>query len=197
MNRNVGSIWVTGCGHRVGHRPTLDGNMIFSLETKQQRTGSHLQVQEDLLQQAAAAFLCNGVQNPIHAGLGQRHALFRFTSQVLPFQTDDGFSVRKQARLNEATENTSLLPFHSGVALCPHGHLLKGLAVVDDGDHILDVAVRVLPVPEVLLFIRLGLLFVSGNTQPPAEPLVRGGLRGVPDFTRKSHLMKTSGFVNI
>ena len=91
----------TGVRHRDGKSPltvrevkssvswvrvpegTQDGSPVFSLETKRKRSGSHLQVQEDL-QQAATAFLRNGVQNPIHAWLAQRHACFRVTFQVLP-----------------------------------------------------------------------------------------------------------------
>lgn len=38
--------------------------------------------------------------------------------------------------------------------------ILKSLAVVDDGDHVLHVAVWVLPVPQVLLFVQLGLVSV-------------------------------------
>lgn len=47
--------------------------------------GAHLQVQEDFLQQAAAALFGNRVQNPIHAWLAQRNAFFRLVLQILPF----------------------------------------------------------------------------------------------------------------
>ena len=65
-------------------------------------------------------------------------------------------------------------------AECPHmpvfvlnSHLLEGLAVVDDGDHVLDIAVRVLPVSQVLLLIQLSFVFVSEDAQPAANT-VRG-----------------------
>lgn len=48
----------------------------------------------------------------------------------------------------------------------PNDHLLEGLAVVDDGDHVLDIAVRVLPVSQVLLFIQLSFFFVSEEHNP-------------------------------
>lgn len=38
-------------------------------------------------------------------------------------------------------------------ALGPRGHLLEGLAVVDDGDHVLHIAGGVLPVSQVLLLV--------------------------------------------
>lgn len=51
--------------------------------------GAHLQVQEDLLQQAAAALVRDGVQHAVHAGLAQGHVLLPTAFQVFPFQTDD------------------------------------------------------------------------------------------------------------
>lgn len=51
----------------------------------------------------------------------------------------------------------------------PNSHLLEGLAVVDDGDHVLDIAVRVLPVPQVLLLVQLSFVFVSEDAQPTAH----------------------------
>lgn len=71
------------------------------------------------------------------------------------------------------------LPFCSSVPGHPvrRGHLLKGLAVVDDGNHVLDVAVRALPVPQVLFLVRLSFLLVSENTQPSAN-YQEGGARG-------------------
>lgn len=41
---------------------------------------------------------------------------------------------------------------------------LEGLAVVDDGHHVLHVAVRLLAVPQVLLLVQLRLLLVPGDT---------------------------------
>jgi hypothetical protein len=45
----------------------------------------------------------------------------------------------------------------------PHPHSLKGLAVIDDGDHVLHVAVWVLPIPQMLFFVQLGFIFVSAT----------------------------------
>lgn len=64
-------------------------------------------------------------------------------------------------------------PSHS----VPH-HVLEGLAVVDDGDHVLHVTVGVLPVSQVLFFVKLGFLFVSEITQRnPKLPPVTGDIR--------------------
>lgn len=46
---------------------------------------------------------------------------------------------------------------------CSTRHLLEGLAIIDDGNHILDIAVWVLPILQVLLLIQLGFILVSGN----------------------------------
>lgn len=51
------------------------------------------------------------------------------------------------------------------VPLCPTRHILEGLAVVDDGNHVLHITVWVLPVSQVLFFVKLGFLFVSESTQ--------------------------------
>lgn len=72
------------------------------------------------------------------------------------------------------------------MAECPHpiflsllsstfrkDHSLEGLAVVDDGDHVLHVAVRVLPVLQVLFLIQLSFLFVSADTQPTSRAALR------------------------
>jgi hypothetical protein len=50
------------------------------------------------------------------------------------------------------------------VPLCLTQHLLEGLAVIDDGNHVLHITVWVLPVSQVLFFVKLGFIFVSEIT---------------------------------
>lgn len=57
--------------------------------------------------------------------------------------------------------------------LCSTHHLLEGLAVVDDGNHVLHVTVWVLPVSQVFFFVKLGFIFVSEITlgNPKLSPV--------------------------
>lgn len=60
---------------------------------------------------------------------------------------------------------------------------LEGLAVVDDGHHVLHIAVRVLPVPQMLVPVQLRLLLVPaepGGQHGPARPAPRPADRSTP-----------------
>lgn len=93
--------------------------------------------------------------------------------QILSFQTDYGFSARRQRRrqrAGEAAERPAPQPQPSAPAPRPQGpRSPEGPAVVDERDHVLHVAVRVLPLPQVLLLVQLRLLFVPGGHTATSE----------------------------
>lgn len=59
-------------------------------------------------------------------------------------------------------------------------HSLECLTVVDDCDHVLHVAVRVLPIPQVLLLVQLSLFPISEDTQSQVSRTLGTMLTHIP-----------------
>lgn len=76
---------------------------------------------------------------------------------VFPFQTIFRLPEGKNANTSRGSKKTREPPTHA-VNRNRERNILKGLAVVDDGDHVLDVALRKLTIFQVLLLVRDGLV---------------------------------------
>lgn len=74
---------------------------------------------------------------------------------------------------------------------------LEGLAVVDDGHHVLHIAVRVLPVPQMLVPVQLRLLLVPeepGGQHGPARPAPRPADRPTPGTSAGAQTERLRGW---